>query len=171
MSSNNAALNDGLETGVLNRLGTFTLGAIEGGSYPNAERIFPYGHFAALVEAGHIFSSNASEMLIAVDALIATAGFPEFFGNTATELEKLRLMGSQYLAVCDHHRNKLCPGGFQNFFLLTKGDEVVASDLSNIVVAITTVYFDGTLKCDHHKFHNVPFYGNHGLLRVFSAQQ
>ena len=157
----------------LRRLFTFTLRAIDGkDTYTSARKVFR-GYFdPAFENRGIVFSGVAPETEVAADELVRSGKFSDLLGNIALELEKRRVLGSQFLAICQDGSNKLRgEGGYANFFVLTKGDEVVAEDLSNVFVARVYV-FDGdelNVLLDEFRFDGVWIGDNR--LRVFSPQQ
>ncbi len=156
----------------LRRLFTFKLGVTDGaGNYETAKKVFKAGFDADFKNWGIVFSGVSPETEIAGDELILNGKFSDFLGNTATELEKRRLLGSQFLKICRENPDKLRDGGYANFFVLTKGDEAVAEDLSNVFVADVNVSDRGELDADLDRFrHDFIWYGDNGH-RVFSPQQ
>lgn len=81
----------------------------------------------------------------AVEKLIENGKFPEFFGNTAAELEKRRWQWGQVVKFCDVHPKRLRGGGYATFFLITVDGEPVAEDLSNVFVVCVRVDGRGQL--------------------------
>lgn len=108
---------------------------------------------------GIIFSGIAPETEIVGDDLIKNCLFGEFLGKMPSDIEKKRLLGSQLLAICRDSQKKinaLRKRGFfgrefpstispedlpklhlggPNYVILTRGDEPVADDLSNVFLA------------------------------------
>jgi len=134
------------------RLFTFTLGAVDGkDTLETACQVFQ-GYFDPDFEkCGIVFSGVAPEAEIATDELIQNGKFSNFLENVASELEKQRMLGSQFLALCrddlgrDDADKKLRGEGYANFIVLTKGDKPVEKDLSNVFVADVSVYDGGKL--------------------------
>ncbi len=119
---------------------------------------------------GIVFSGVAPEIEIVSNEIVQNGKFSDFFGNTATELEKRRLLGSQFLKIC-RTPDKLRDGNRANFFVLTRGDEKVAEDLSNVFVARVCVYGNGELDAVLSMFrHDSVWRGDDGR-RVFYPQQ
>ncbi len=118
---------------------TFTLGATSGkDDYALAKKIFKVGFDGDFISWGIIFSGVAPEMDIVVDEIVRNGKFPNFFGDTVAELNQRRMMGSQFLKICQLHSDKLYDGGRANFFLLTRDDQPVKKDFSNVFVARIT---------------------------------
>jgi len=84
---------------------------------------------------GIVFSGAAVETPIWVNEFLKDGRLCNLLPKTAGELEKMRLLGSQFLAICRFYRKKMRQGGYSNFFILTKGDERVAEDFGNVFVA------------------------------------
>lgn len=122
-------------------------------------------------KCGIVFSGATPAIKIAVDELIHEGKFVNFLGATALELEKRRLLGSQFLAICRDHPEKLQGNGYHNFFVLTRNDKLVAEDISNVFVAYVYVRGDGELyaRLAHVSFVTI-WRGDYGH-RVFSPQQ
>lgn len=131
----------------LRMLFTFKLGARQRKDThaTTARRVF--GHYldSKFEKHGIVFSGVAPDVEITAEELIHDGKFTDFLGITALELEKRRLLGSQFLAICRHNADKLRDQVHANFFVLTRNDEVVAEDLSNVFVAIVLVYEVGKL--------------------------
>ncbi|MGH7249408.1 MAG: hypothetical protein ACREGC_00355 [Minisyncoccia bacterium] len=105
---------------------------------------------STLDEAGEVFNGNFSTRFagwdigfwasgpkseIAVDQLVFDGTSSQFIGNTAEKLEKRRLLGSQFLAICRDHPNQLVDGTGANLFVLTSADEEVSPDMKNVFIA------------------------------------
>ncbi len=155
----------------LRLLFSFRLGAVKGGSYEAAKEIFN-GYFDPDFEKwGIIFNGVAPEADVFVEELIKKGQFSDFLGSAATELEKRRICGSQLLAICENHLDKLRGEGYANFFVLTKGDEPVAENLSNAFVAGVYVDDDGELDAHLSQFsYGLVWRGDYGP-RAFFRQQ
>ncbi len=156
----------------LRPLFTFKLGATDGKAITEAARaVFP-GYFDPEFEKqGIVFSGIAPETELLAEELVQNGKFSDFLGNTAAEIEKRRLLGSQFLAICRDNPKKLRGEGRANFFVLTKGDEKVAEDLSNVFVANAGFGGSGQLHallCEFRR--DRVWYGVDGR-RVFSPQQ
>lgn len=148
---------------------TLTLGAIEGKDLPDPEKVFAYLD-PDFKMCGITFSGSMVLTEIDVDDLIHDGRFTDFLGSTATELEKHRLTGSQFLKLCSEHGGRLRGGGCANFFVLTKGDEPVREDLSNVSVADVFVNDDGELFATlRHVSYGSKWRGG-GVRRAFSPQ-
>lgn len=156
----------------LRRLFTFMLGGTNGkDTYAMARKVFRTYFSPDFESQGIVFSGIASETEITVNELVHNGKFTEFLGNTAVELEKRRLLGSQFLKICRDNPDKLCDEGYSNFFVLTKGDEVVAEDLSNVFVANVSEYGSGKLEtCLYHVSFDYFWDGFSGR-RIFYSQQ
>lgn len=155
----------------LRRLFTFKLGAVVGkDTYATALQAFRARFDLDFENRGIVFSGVASEIEVATDELAGNGKFSEFLGNTAVELEKRRMLGSQFLAICRDNPGKLLRYGYANFFVLTKGDEAVMKDLSNVFVARVYLLRRGWLdaRLDGFRFGRVWFGVNR--YRVFSPQ-
>jgi urease gamma subunit len=138
----------------LNRLFTVKLGATDGtGNYEKAAEVFKAGLDPDFKNWGIIFSGVAPEMDIAIDELTENGEFSEFLGDTAEELEKRHILGAQLVKFCQDHPDWLCKNGCATFFILTKDDEPVKEDLSNV--------FIGCIKLDTHGW-------LHGCVYLFS---
>lgn len=128
------------------RLFSFKLGSTDGkDTYVTALKVFEAGLDPSFETCGIVFSGVVPETELVADELIHNATFSKFLGNTAYELEKRRIVGSQFLAVCQKHPDRLCAEISANFFVLTRGDEAVAEDLSNVFVARVDVHHGGEL--------------------------
>ena len=90
----------------------------------------------------------APETDIAVDELIEDGKFPDFFGDTAEKLEWRRILGAQFMKFCQDRPDKLRQNDYATFAVLTKKDEPVAEDLSNVFVAHVHVLERGRLFAD-----------------------
>jgi len=136
---------------------TFTLGATNGtDTLETARKVFKACLYPDFERCGIVFSSIAPETELFADELVENGKFSDFLGNTAEELEKRRLFGSQFLKLCRDHPDKIRGRVYANFFVFTKGDEVVAEDLSNVFVAQVFVNEGGKprvglrhISCDH----------------------
>jgi hypothetical protein len=157
----------------LRRLFEFTLGFTNGSgtTYATAGKVFQ-GYFSPDFEKwGIVFSGATRETKVTVDELVRDGKFSDFLGVTATELEKCRMLGSQFLAICRDYPNKLRGEGYANFFVLTKGDRTVAEDLSNVFVADVYVFGRGNLVAYLRGFRNDDVWLGGSRRRVFSPQQ
>ena len=156
----------------LKRLFTFTLGAVKGNyTYETAREVFQ-GYFDPDFEkCGIVFSGAASETEIASDELVENGKFVDFLPTIASELEKRRVLGSQFLSVCRDNPDRLRGGGYANFFVLTKGDKPVEKDLSNVFVALVYVYDRGKLYAGLLRFQNSYVWNGDYGHRIFSPQQ
>jgi len=94
----------------------------------------------------------APETDIAVDELIEDGKFPDFFGDTAEKLEWRRILGAQFMKFCQDRPDKLRQNDYATFAVLTKKDEPVAEDLSNVFVAHVHVLERGRLFADVVRF-------------------
>ena len=86
---------------------------------------------------GIVFSGVAPEMKIVVDELTLEGKLTDFLGNTATKLEKRRLLGSQLLSLFRNDPDNP-PSDLRtcaSLVVLTTEDKPVAEDLSNVFVA------------------------------------
>ncbi|MFA5932325.1 MAG: hypothetical protein WC793_03035 [Candidatus Paceibacterota bacterium] len=120
----------------LRRLFTATIGATDGtDTYETATKVFDGWLDSDFKNWGIIFSGVASEIDIDVNELIEDGKFPDFFGNSVSHLKKRHLLGSQFLKFCREHPDKLRKDGYGTFFLLTRGDEPINDDFSNVFVA------------------------------------
>jgi hypothetical protein len=156
----------------LKRLFTFTLTATNGrDTCETASQVFKAGFDPDFKNWGIVFSGVAPETKVGAEELVLDGKFFDFLGSTAIELEKRRLLGSRFLAICRDTPDKLRDGCYVNFFIITKGDEVVAEDLSNVFVAYVHVHDDGKLYAyvNHVSYVNV-WLGDYRL-RVFTPQQ
>lgn len=121
------------------------LGATDGTeTYDTAKEVFKAGFDADFKNWGIVFSGVALEMDIAVDELIKDGKFKDFLGNTQDELERRRMLGSQFAKFCREHPGKLSKKG-ATFAVLTENDEPVVTDLSNVFVAYASVGGGGRL--------------------------
>ncbi|OGI86138.1 hypothetical protein A3A01_02410 [Candidatus Nomurabacteria bacterium RIFCSPLOWO2_01_FULL_39_17] len=156
----------------LRRLFTFKLGATDGkDTYATARKAFRAYFDPDFENWGIMFSGVAPEAEIASDELTQSGKFSDFLGNIATDLEKRRVLGSQFLKLCRDNSDKLRGDGRANFFVLTKGDEAVMEDLSNVFVADVCVHDRGELDACLDEFrHDDVWRGVRGH-RVFSPQQ
>lgn len=127
----------------LKHLGTVPLGATDGTvTEEQARRVFP-GYLDPVFLSWR--SKATPGMNAAIDELVENGKFHEFLGNTAAPLERLRWQWTQVVRFCDDHPDKLTPGGFATFFILTTDGEPVAEDLSNVFVAGVGVHDVGGL--------------------------
>ena len=151
---------------------TITLPATTGkDTNATAKKVFPAGFDADFENWGIVFSGVAPTTDIVFDELVADGQFSDFFGNTAVEIEKRRFLGAQFLEICRVHSDKFRKEGYANFVVLTKGDEPVAEDLSNVFVARVDVDDQGELGAYVFKFGNdVVWSGGLGR-RIVSPQQ
>ena len=123
------------------RLLTFPIEGTSGkANYETAWAVFAEGYSSRFEKWGIVFSGVAPKTRVAIHGFAEGGSYSDFLGNTAEQLEKRRLLGSQFLDVCRYHSHRLVRDGYRNFFVLTRGDEVVAKDLSNVFVA--SVYVD-----------------------------
>lgn len=122
----------------LRRISSFVLDAVDGKNISKKEVFREYVD-TAFEKYDITFSVNPPKVNIVVFELVTDGKFTDFLGSNAGEFEKYRLLGSQFLTICKDNIYKLRGGGYANFFILTKGDESVVEDLSNVFVAI--VYF------------------------------
>ena len=155
----------------LRRLFTFKLSvADEKDTYATAKKVF-LGYFDLAFEScGIIFSGVAPETEIACDELVRDGKFSGFLGNTAEELERRRMLGSQFLAICRDNPERLRGGCRANLFILTNGDEEVAEDLRNVFVADVQVH-GSVLGALLYEFrYSTDWNGARGI-RAFSSQQ
>ena len=130
----------------LRRLEVVRLGATDSTeTYETAKKVFEAGFDSDFENFGIIFSGIAPEMDVAVDELVKNGKFREFLGETLEELERRRMLGSQFVKFCRDIPGKLKQGGNASFFVLTKNDEPVAVDLSNVFVASVLVNGGGQL--------------------------
>ena len=155
----------------LQKLFEMEIGVVNGkDTYETTRKVFPAGFDSDFENWGVVFSGVASKTRIEASKLVQNGKFSDFLGNTVAELEKRRMLGSQFLAIC-RDPNKLQDGGYANFFVLTKGDEKVAEDLSNVFVARVLVSDDGRLGADLDEFrYDYVCLGDHEH-RVFYPQQ
>jgi hypothetical protein len=155
----------------LRYLFTFKLGATDDtGTMVKARKVFSY--FSSDFEScGIVFSGVAPGTKVAAHELVLHGRFTEFLGGTAKELEKLRLLGSQFLNLCQNNSHKLQRNGFTNFFILTRGDERVAEDLSNVFVASVRVHDNGELNAHPYRVTHDHTWDSEFSLRVFSPQR
>lgn len=155
----------------LRRLFTFKLGSMDGtGTYSEAKKLFRAGFDPEFKNQGIVFSGVAPETMVAIDQLIQDGLFSEFLGVTVMELEKRRLLGSQFLAICKNC-NKLRKNFYDNFFVLTRGDELVAEDLSNVFIANVFVDDGGGLGSDLYAFSDEDIWDEKGCPRIFSPER
>ena len=82
-----------------------------------------------------------SAIKVVFDELIEDGKFPDFLGNTALELERRRLYRGHVIKSCETHRDRFRKDGYATFAVITKDDEPVKDDLSNVFVA--RVHFGG----------------------------
>ncbi len=140
-------------------------------TYASAAKVFRSYFDPDFENWGIVFSGVAPATDFWANELILDGKFVDFLGNTAEALEKFRMLGSQFLAICRDKTDNLRGGGYANFFVLTKNDEPVAKDLSNVFVALVFVYDDGKLKALLFRlFNDFVWDGDLGL-RVFSPKQ
>jgi len=158
------------------RLFTFKLGAVNGkDTLATASEVFQAGIDPNFENWGIVFSGVAPETEMAADELTPHDNFSNYFGSTAAELEKRRLLGSQFLSLCrddlsSNSDNKLRRKSFANFVLLSAGDRPVAEDLSNVFLAGISVSGNGKLHAyltESHAHHDDVCDGDNGR-RVFS---
>jgi hypothetical protein len=154
----------------LKRLFTFTLGAVEEKNLPLPEEVFKSYLDPAFGKCGITFSGTAPETEIAADELVANGKFTDFLGSKAEELERKRLRGCQFLMLCFKHNDRLRGGGWANFVVLTRSDEPVAPDLSNVFVARVRVGADG-LSAGLGRVSRVCVWFSGRRPRIFSPQQ
>lgn len=156
----------------LRRLFTFKLGPADGKStIARARKVFR-GYLAPEFESsGIVFSGVAPETEIAADELVCDGRFTQFLGNTAEELEKLRLLGSQFLDLFDNYPGRLRGDGYANFVVLTRDDKPVAEDLNNVFVADVGVGGDGELGAYLGHVSDDDVWYSDGRHRIFSPQQ
>ena len=154
----------------LRRLFTFPLAATAGTDLKSAKKEFRAYFDPDFENRGIIFSGVAPEVEIAGDELIQNGKFSDFLGKTATELEQIRLLGSQFLALCRDNPERLRGEGYANFFVLTRGDEKVAEDLSNVFVAGVRVRGRDELDAYLHEGRGGGVWGGDCRRRVFSPQ-
>ena len=120
---------------------TFTLGPTNGkDTHTTASKVFRSGFTKDFESWGVVFSGVAPQTKFIADELIRNGKFSDFLGDTATELEKRRILGSQLLKLCRDHSGQLRGGSLGNFFVLTKNDEPVNKDISNVLVADVRMY-------------------------------
>jgi len=130
----------------LRRLEVVKLGATDGAeTLATAKKVFKAGFDADFGNWGIVFSGIAPETEIAVDELVEDGKFRDFLGSTPEELERRRMLGSQFAKFCREHPEKLRKGGYATFVVLTKNDKPVAVDMSNVFVARVYVRDDGQL--------------------------
>ena len=146
---------------------TFKLGATDGkDTYDIARNVFR-GHFdSKFARLGVVFSGIAPETEIDCGELVRRGTFSEIFGDTAEKLERRRLHGSQFLAISRDGLYKLIDN---RYFVLTREDEKVAEDMSNVSIAVVDVNGMGELRAYLYEFQ-----GNmvrDSYMRVFSPLQ
>lgn len=105
--------------------------------YTTAEAAFRKYFSPKFAEYGIIFSGIAEYSSMTVRKLIQDGTFLDFIGNTAAVLEERRVLGAQFLDFCMQEQ-KWNIGGAKStgVFVLTRGDEPVSDDLSNVYVAM-----------------------------------
>lgn len=139
------------------------------GTVQAARKVFT-GHLSGAFEhKGIVFSGATPETEVLVEELIQNGDFYHFLHCTQTGLERRRLLGSQFLAICRDHYAALRKGGYSNFFVLTKGDEEVSSDLSNVFVAQAYVR-DNLLVACLHEFQEAHVSRGEDRYRFFSPR-
>lgn len=114
---------------------------------------------------------SAPAIYVVVDELTRSGEFSDFLGNTATELEKRRLHRGHLIKFCEAHPKKLCENGYATFAVVTKGDEPVKEDLSNVFVAGVSFGDGGRLGVGVFGFSDGRVWGAEGWHRVVSPQQ
>lgn len=152
------------------RLFEFTLGSTDGKD--TADGIFEICFGLDLQKSGVVFGTVTPETDLVVDEIIIDEDSK--FANlihTAVEFERSRLTGSQFLSVCKRYRHRLQKEGISNFFILTKGDEPVAEDLSNIFVVSVMVLMHGILAVYPRHLANVLVWCGDDGFRLFSRKQ
>lgn len=154
-------------------IGQIQLEAIDGqgATYATASKVFRAYLDPNFRKYGIIFSGATQETKIVVEDLMRDGRFSDFFGTTASELEKRRMLGSQFLAICRDHSSKLSGEGFANFFVLTKNNRMVAEDLSNVFVAYVIVCDKGKLEANLYEFRRAIVWDGNCGHRVFSPKQ
>ena len=136
-----------------------------------AEKAFKAGFASNFEKYGIVFSGCAPETSISVDELIEDGKFPDFLGNTSEELESRRMLGSQWLKLCREHSFRLFKRGNSSFFVLTKNDEKVVIDTSNVLVACVYVLEDRELSSCLFKFNNNMNWNSEYRHRIFYPQR
>ncbi|MBU0999310.1 hypothetical protein KKG24_03325 [Patescibacteria group bacterium] len=82
-----------------------------------------------LEEFGIVFSGIAPEITVVVKKLVEKGNLLDILGHTANDLERRRLMGSQFLDYLMFHFY-----GHRTLTVLTKNNEEVATNLSNVFI-------------------------------------
>ena len=150
----------------------FNIGATDGkDTHATARKVFPAGFDSDFENWGIVFSGVAPEMEVASYELIRNGKFSDFLGNTVAELEKCRMLGSQFLKICRDTPDKFKNSNRANFFVLTKGDESVAKNLSNVFVPRVHVFDDSKLSAYLFRFQDSHGWNGDFEHRVFSPQQ
>lgn len=144
-------------------------------SLESAREVFKTRFDANFEKWGVDFSETALAMDISGDELVHDGKFYEFLGNTAEELERRRVLGSQLVKFCREHSDDkddtLRKGGIANFFVLTKGkSQPVKKDLSNVLVASVFIYGVDNLTVSLYRFNSSVFWGSANRQRTFSPQ-
>ncbi len=155
----------------LGKIHWFVVGAVKGkDTHATASKVFRAYFDPDFENWGVVFSGVAPAADFWVKKLILGGKFTDFLGNTAEVLEKRRMLGSQFLAICRDNKHQLRGEACANFFVLTKNDEPVAEDLHNVFVAFVLVLDEGSLHAGLDELSNeFAWDGRHGL-RVFSPR-
>ncbi|MFH1200941.1 MAG: hypothetical protein V1484_01245 [bacterium] len=136
----------------LRRICVVRLGAVGGIKTETAKKAFELGFDYSFENEGIVFSGISLETDMVIDEPTSNGRFQDFLGNTAEELERWRMFGSQFAEFCLSYPDKLRKNSHgATFFLLTRKDEPVAVDLSNVFVARVGVGF-GQLGAGLHYF-------------------
>lgn len=148
---------------------TITIGATNGAVTLQESGVFPGGVFNENLLSGGCKSAPAINVV--VDELVLNGKFSDFLGNIATELEKRRLHRGHLVNFCEKHPKKLREGGYATFAVVTKNDEPVKDDLSNVFIA--SVFFDdaGRLRVRVYPFSEDYVWCAEDGRRVVSPQQ
>jgi hypothetical protein len=130
------------------------LGAVSGtDDYESVKKVFKAGS-DDFEKKGIVFSGIAPESYIAVHELIKDAQTMDFLGNIPEELERRRILGAQFLKFCRVYPKKLRKQGNITFAILTKKDELVFPDLSNVLIPGVFVLREGQISSFLFRFDN-----------------
>ncbi|MFH1366062.1 MAG: hypothetical protein ABIG99_01615 [Patescibacteria group bacterium] len=105
---------------------------------------------------GIVFTGTTFPMNVVVNDMIERASFVDMLGHTANDLERQRLNGAQFADyLMSHFRSHNIKEGQTVFVVLTKGDEEVMINLSNVIITIAEKKEKGA------HVHATPLVGNY----------
>ncbi|MCX6752540.1 MAG: hypothetical protein NTZ87_03545 [Candidatus Nomurabacteria bacterium] len=111
------------------------VGATDGKKTLEESGVFPGGVFGESLLGK---CKPAPAIKVVVDELVENGKFPDFLGNTALQLEQRRLHRGHLANLSNTHSKKLCKDRYSVFAVVTKDDEPVKDDLSNVFVALVS---------------------------------